>query len=79
MTRCVRALYRLTPAAGIEQTGWISEARLRAWEYHEEPSDKWTFAAGDFSDIVRRWRTSRPDLRVPEELLVGDSETRVVS
>ncbi|HVS30986.1 MAG TPA: hypothetical protein VMS98_05980 [Thermoanaerobaculia bacterium] len=76
MARRVRSLYRWDGIPGqehLERNGWISEASLRAWEYHHE-SDAWEFAADDFHDTVRRWKTARPDLHVPEELLVGDYE-----
>ena len=76
MARSVRALYRWKdrPGETLERDGWISEARLRAWEYEQASVSAWKYANGDFSDTVRRWRTARPDLRVPEELLVGDYE-----
>lgn len=76
MARRVRSLYEWSgdPQNGsLKRRGWISEASLRAWEYHHE-SDVWNFDAGDFHDTVRRWRTARPDLHVPEDLLVGDHE-----
>ena len=72
----MRTLYRWNGSPGqgqLEHDGWISEAKLRAWEYHLE-NGEWEFEAGDFHDTVRRWKTSRPDLRVPPELLVGDYE-----
>lgn len=76
MARRVRPLYRWQESSGkeqLERDGTISEAKLRAWEY-ELQSDAWEFDAGEFHDTVRRWRTARPDLPVPEELLVGDYE-----
>ena len=79
MSRRVRVLYEWQGQPGdqhLEQAGWISEARLRAWEYREASQGAWSFAAGDFQDTVRRWKTDRADLRVPEELLVGDYEER---
>ena len=79
MSRRVRVLYEWLGQPGhehLEQTGWISEARLRAWEYRETSPSEWSFEAGDFRDTVRRWKTERTDLRVPEELLVGDYEER---
>ncbi len=77
MSPCIRTLYRWDDASGqrrLERDGWISEARLRAWEYEREPDCVWTFSAGEFHDTVRRWTTRRPDLQVPAELLVGDHE-----
>ena len=80
MTRRIRSLYRLKKEFGselLERAGWISEAQLRAFEYFEEKSTEWQFDSGPFQDTVHRWRTSRPDLHVPEELLVGDYEVKV--
>ena len=76
MAHSVHALYRWKdePGETLERAGWISDARLRAWEYERAPVSAWRYANGNFSDTVRRWRTARPDLRVPEELLVGDYE-----
>ena len=77
MARHIRSLYRWNGSPGIgrlEQSGWISEASLRAWEYQKDSAAAGTFAAGEFHDTVRRWKTARPDLVVPEELLVGDYE-----
>ena len=73
MARRVRSLYRWRDDQHLERTGSISEAALRAWEY-ELQSEEWDFDAGDFHDTVRRWKTARPDLHDPEELLVGDRE-----
>jgi len=76
MARRVRSLYRWQETSGnqrLEREGFISEARLRAWEY-ELGSEAWEFEAGEFHDTVRRWKTNRPDLPVPEELFVGDYE-----
>ena len=81
MSRRVRVLYEWQGQPGdqhLQQSGWISEARLRAWEYREASPAAWFFEAGDFHDTVRRWKTDRADLRVPEELLVGDYEERRV-
>ncbi|HUP48445.1 MAG TPA: hypothetical protein VNA04_06620 [Thermoanaerobaculia bacterium] len=78
MAKRVRSLYTWSGRPGeesLEQTGWISEAKLRAWEYRIEPDRWWEFAAGPFRDRVREWRTARPDLQVPERLFVGDFET----
>ena len=74
MARRVRVLYEFQ-GEKLTRAGWISEARLRAWEYRPE-SNAWRFDAGDFHDTVHRWTTQRADLRVPEELLVGDYEER---
>jgi hypothetical protein len=75
MARRVRSLYRWDHLRQtLERAGWISEARLRAWEYERQSGPAWRFTAGDFRDTVRPWKTRRPDLRVPEELLVGDYE-----
>ncbi len=76
MARRVRSLYRWQGPSGNEELrreGEISEAKLRAWEYYLQ-DEAWQFDAGEFHDTVRRWRTARPDLRVPEDLLVGDYE-----
>ncbi len=79
MTKRLRSLYRWLGSPGegsLERTGWISEAKLRAWEYAIDTDSRWEYASDSFSDTVRRWKTSRPDLRVPEQLLVGDYEER---
>jgi hypothetical protein len=73
MARRIRTLYRWA-GSELEPAGTISEAALRAWEYSEEPQEAWMFASGEVKDTVRRWKTARPDLRVPPELLVGDDE-----
>ena len=77
MARRIRSLYHWNGSAGsgsLEPSGWISEASLRAWEYQKDSQAAGTFAEGEFNDTVRRWKTSRPDLIIPEELLVGDYE-----
>ena len=77
MARRIRSLYHWNGSPGIgslEPSGWISEASLRAWEYEKDTVEAGTFAEGEFHDTVRRWKTSRPDLADPEELLVGDYE-----
>jgi len=76
MTRRLRHLYEWTGGPGeetLEPAGQISEAKLRAWEYHTDDDGRWTFVAGRFRDTVRLWKTARPDLRVPD-LWVGDLE-----
>jgi hypothetical protein len=57
----------------LERVGWISEAKLRAWEYRAEGEPGWEFASGGVRDTVRMWKTARPDL-APERLFVGDDE-----
>ena len=77
MTRRVRTVYQWKgqPGSGpLEPQGKISEAVLRAWEYRAEPQSAWSFGEGASRDTVRCWKTARPDLRTPEELLVGDFE-----
>ncbi len=75
MSRRVRSLYRWNGyQQSLERDGWISEAKLRAWEYESQSGPAWRYSAGEFCDTVRRWKTARPDLTVPEELLVGDYE-----
>jgi hypothetical protein len=79
MSRHVRVLYEWQGQPGhehLERKGWISEARLRAWEYRQDSRNGWTYDAENFHDTVRPWKTTRADLRVPEELLVGDYEER---
>lgn len=76
MAKRIRALYEWQgppEARRLQQTGTISEARLRAWEY-ERTDGKWLYASESMRDTVREWITSRPDLRIPESLLVGDVE-----
>ena len=77
MAKRVRRLYTWRGQPGeelLERAGWISEAKLRAWEYRMDVDRWWDYASGSFQDRVRVWRTDRPDLRVPERLLVGDFE-----
>ena len=76
MAKRVRMLYEWQgppESRTLERSGTISEAKLRAWEYHDT-NDQWPFSAGSFHDTVRVWVTARPDLRIPEKLLVGDAE-----
>lgn len=76
MAKRIRALYEWQgppEARRLQQTGTISEAKLRAWEY-ERTDGKWLYSSGSTRDTVREWVTSRPDLRIPESLLVGDVE-----
>ena len=73
MAKRVRWLYEQHDGS-LERSVRISEAALRAWEYRLEPHGKWEFRSGSFADTVRVWRTDRPDLRQPEQLLVGDFE-----
>ena len=61
----------------LRQTGTISDAKLRAWEYYGSDAN-WTFNSGAFHDTVRVWVTARPDLRIPERILVGDAEEKVM-
>lgn len=70
--RRVRSLYRWR--GNLVRIGWISEAKLRAWEYRADADIFAEYASGTFLDTVRLWTTARPDLRVPEQLLVGDQE-----
>ena len=76
MAKRVRWLYEQHdgPDGSLERSGSISEAALRAWEYRIQPQREWQFRNGPFADTVRVWRTERPDLRQPEQLLVGDFE-----
>jgi hypothetical protein len=71
----MRSLYRWSgpPGGSIERDGWISEAKLRAWEYRAERILT-RYISGSFTDTVRLWTTPRADLAVPEMLLVGDFE-----
>ena len=78
MARRVRTLYEWQgppESRSLQRSGTISEARLRAWEYHDT-EDQWQFSSGSFHDTVRVWITARPDLRIPEKLLVGDFEEK---
>jgi hypothetical protein len=75
MAKRVRHLYEWHGGPGEEMlvpAGEISEAKLRAWEYHAD-GRLWNFAAGRFHDTVRLWKTARPDLKQPD-LWVGDFE-----
>ncbi len=76
MARRVRSLYDWDGRPGegrLAKVGQISEAKLRAWEYHAEGEAGWEFASGAFHDTVRLWKSSRPDL-APDALLVGEFE-----
>jgi hypothetical protein len=75
MARRLRSLYRWSgePGDSVERVGWIAEARLRAWEYHADRILA-EYDSGEFTDTVRVWTTPRADLRVPEQLLIGDQE-----
>jgi hypothetical protein len=76
MAKRTRTLYgwQGRPGEGtLERVGEVSEAKLRAWEYRESSECGWTYADGFKRDVVRVWRTARPDL-APEALLVGDVE-----
>lgn len=78
MSRRVRSVYDWHGCPGegtLQRVGSISEAKLWAWEYHAEDQSEWEFAAGDFHDTVRVWKTARPDLG-PELLLIGEAESR---
>ena len=81
MAKRIRALYEWDGPPGaraLRQTGTISEASLRAWEYQRaDESGKWLYASETEHDTVRVWVTSRPDLRIPEKLLVGDREEKI--
>jgi hypothetical protein len=69
-------LYEWNDSAGsrkLQRAGTISEARLRAWEYHPDEANI-PFTAGAFRDTVRLWITARPDLQIPEKLMVGEFE-----
>lgn len=79
MAKRIRGLYEWQgppDARTLCQTGTISEAKLRAWEYRRT-EDKWLYSEGAVRDTVREWVTARPDLRIPESLLVGDFEEKV--
>lgn len=79
MAKRIRGLYEWQgppEARTLRQTGTISEAKLRAWEYRRTEG-KWLYSAGAVRDTVRVWVTERPDLRIPESLLVGDFEEKV--
>jgi len=76
MAKRIRALYEWQGPPGertLRQAGTISEAKLRAWEY-QHTDEKWLYFSGSVKDTVRQWVTARPDLRIPETLLVGDLE-----
>jgi hypothetical protein len=81
MAKRIRALYEWEGPPGartLRQTGTISEAKLRAWEYQRtDEQGKWMYASEALHDTVRVWVTSRPDLRIPETLLVGDHEEKI--
>lgn len=79
MARRIRGLYEWEgppEARTLRQTGVISEAKLRAWEY-QLTENQWLYSAGPVRDTVRVWVTARPDLRIPESLLVGDFEEKI--
>ncbi|GAC1431942.1 MAG: hypothetical protein NVSMB68_04370 [Thermoanaerobaculia bacterium] len=79
MSKRIRGLYEWqgpAEARTLRQTGTISEAKLRAWEYQLTES-KWVYARGALRDTVRVWVTARPDLVTPKSLLVGDFEEKV--
>ncbi len=79
MAKRIRGLYEWQgppEARTLTQTGTISEAKLRAWEY-QLTDGNWLYSAGTVRDTVRVWVTARPDLRIPESLLVGDFEEKV--
>ena len=82
MAKRVRAVYEWEgppESRKLRQTGTISEARLRAWEYQRaDESGKWLYSAEAVHDTVRVWVTARPDLRVPERLLIGDREEKIL-
>ena len=75
MARRVHALYEWSdPEHGaLKRVGTISEAKLWAWEYTAGASVG-EFVSGSHHEMVRTWRTSRPDLRIPENLFVGEFE-----
>ncbi len=79
MSKRIRGLYEWQgppDARTLRQTGTISEAKLRAWEYRTTEG-KWLYASESVRDTVREWVTARPDLRIPVSLLVGDMEEKV--
>ena len=81
MAKRIRALYEWEgppESRRLRQTGTISEAKLRAWEYRTT-EEHWVYATGTGHDTVREWITARPDLRIPESLLVGDFEEKVLT
>lgn len=75
MARRVHALYEWSdPDHGtLTRVGTISEAKLWAWEY-TEGANVGEFVSGAHHEMVRSWKTSRPDLRIPENLFVGEFE-----
>jgi hypothetical protein len=80
MAKRTRTLYEWQGPPGertLRQMGTISEAKLRAWEY-QRTEEKWLYLSGPIRDTVREWVTARPDLRIPETLLVGDHEEKVI-
>ncbi|HEY3056734.1 MAG TPA: hypothetical protein VGK31_12460 [Thermoanaerobaculia bacterium] len=80
MAKRIRTLYEWEGPAGertLRRKGTISEAKLRAWEY-QRTEEKWLYLSGPIRDTVREWVTARPDLRIPETLLVGDLEEKVI-
>jgi hypothetical protein len=80
MAKRIRTLYEWEgppEARTLREAGTISEAKLRAWEY-ERTDGKWLYSSGAIRDTVRVWVTARPDLRIPEKLLVGDHEEKVI-
>ena len=80
MAKRIRALYEWQGPPGertLQQKGVISEAKLRAWEYRRT-EEKWLYLSGPVRDTVREYVTARPDLRIPESLLVGDLEEKVI-
>lgn len=72
MRRRVRLLYEWS-AGELVRAGTVPEARLRAWEYDVASAEAWPWDGDGFTDVVRLWRTRRPDL-APPELWVGDEE-----
>jgi hypothetical protein len=80
MARRLHSLYRWSGRPGesaLQLIGEISDARLRAWEYRATQDRPWAFVEGEVRDLVRQWRTMRPDLRIAETLWVGDRERLV--
>lgn len=70
MPRRIRYLYEWS-GERLGRVGAVAEARLRAWEYDIVSHEEWPADTDGVGDIVRIWRTRRPDLAEPE-LLVGD-------
>lgn len=72
MSKRMRFLYCWSEGE-LGRVGTLSEARLRAWEYDVASTESWSIEEDGVGDVVRLWRTRRPDL-APPELWVGEFE-----